>query len=83
MQTKSKTNLKKLKRMRDEEIDFSDIPAVDPKQFKKMVIRMPAPKPLVSIRLDPEVLDWFKKQGKGYQTRINSVLRGYVKAQSH
>jgi len=68
--------------MKDEEIDFSDIPPIDPKQFKRMVVRMPVPKPLVSIRLDADVLDWFKSHGKGYQTRINAVLRGYVKAQS-
>ena len=79
---KSGTNFRKLKKMRDEEIDFSDVPRISPKQFKKIVIRMPAPKSLVSIRLDPDVLDWFKKQGKGYQTRINAVLRGYVKAHS-
>lgn len=66
--------------MKDEEIDFSDIPPIDPSQFKKIIIRMPSPKPLVSIRLDADVLDWFRKQGKGYQTRINAVLRGYVKA---
>ena len=47
-----------------------------------MVVRMPTPKSLVSIRLDADVLEWFKKQGKGYQTRINAVLRGYVKANS-
>lgn len=41
----------------------------------------PEPKTPVSIRLDPEVLAFFKAQGKGYQTRINAVLRAYVKAQ--
>jgi uncharacterized protein (DUF4415 family) len=35
----------------------------------------------VSIRLDAEVLDYFKRGGKGYQSRINAVLRGYVRAQ--
>src|SRR5438552_18419181 len=82
MPMKSRTNFRKLRRMRDEEIDFSDIPPINPGQFKKMVVRMPTPKSLVSIRLDADVLEWFKKQGKGYQTRINAVLRGYVKANS-
>jgi uncharacterized protein (DUF4415 family) len=41
---------------------------------------MPEPKTPVSIRLDPEVLAFFKAQGKGYQTRINAVLRAYMKA---
>ncbi|MFN0115370.1 MAG: BrnA antitoxin family protein [Paracoccaceae bacterium] len=44
------------------------------------VVELPA-KSAVSIRLDPEVLDFFKAGGKGYQTRINAVLRSYVRAQ--
>lgn len=39
---------------------------------------MPSPKKLLSLRLDTEVIDWFKDQGPGYQTRINSVLRAFV-----
>jgi uncharacterized protein (DUF4415 family) len=35
----------------------------------------------VSIRLDPEVLDYFKEEGRGYQSRINAVLLGYVRSQ--
>jgi uncharacterized protein (DUF4415 family) len=35
---------------------------------------------MVSLRLDSDVLDWFKQQGKGYQTRINAVLRAYMEA---
>ena len=69
--------------MTDSEIDLSDIPKIDPAIFKKMVIRMPQPKEMVSIRLDPEVLGWFRKHGRRYQTRINSVLRSYVEAHSH
>jgi len=34
------------------------------------------------LRIDPDVLGWFKAQGKGYQTRMNAVLRAYVKAQT-
>ncbi len=41
----------------------------------------PVPKELVSIRLDKDVLDHFRAGGKGYQTRINAVLKAYVKAQ--
>jgi uncharacterized protein (DUF4415 family) len=37
-------------------------------------------KAAISLRLDAEVLDWFKAQGSGYQTRINAVLRAYVEA---
>lgn len=37
-------------------------------------------KAAISLRIDPEVLDWFKAQGPGYQTRINAVLRAYRQA---
>jgi uncharacterized protein (DUF4415 family) len=37
-------------------------------------------KSAISLRLDPEVLDWFKTQGPGYQTRMNAVLKAYVEA---
>jgi uncharacterized protein (DUF4415 family) len=39
---------------------------------------MPKPKIAVHMRIDGDVLDWFRKAGKGYQTRINAVLRSYV-----
>jgi len=39
---------------------------------------LPRPKPQVTLRLDEEVLAWFRKGGKGYQTRINAVLKAYV-----
>ncbi len=37
-------------------------------------------KSAISLRVDPEVLDWFKAQGPGYQTRMNAVLRAYKDA---
>ena len=37
-------------------------------------------KAAISLRLDPEVVDWFKAQGPGYQTRINAVLKAFVEA---
>jgi uncharacterized protein (DUF4415 family) len=39
----------------------------------------PTPKRAVSIRLDEDVLAWFRRSGPRYQTRINAVLRMYVK----
>ena len=41
---------------------------------------MPEPKKAVSLRIDPDILDFFKSQGKGYQTRMNAVLRAYMEA---
>lgn len=40
----------------------------------------PTRKAAISLRLDPDVLDWFKTQGPGYQTRMNIVLRAYMDA---
>jgi uncharacterized protein (DUF4415 family) len=40
----------------------------------------PEPKRAISLRLDPDVLDFFKSEGKGYQTRMNAVLRAYMNA---
>ena len=50
--------------------------------MRRAVIVLPKPKASVCIRLDQEVLDWFKAQGKGYQTRINALLRAYMEAQA-
>lgn len=45
-----------------------------------VMLGVPEPKQDVHIRLDPEVLRWFKADGPGYQTRINAVLRSFVQA---
>lgn len=42
---------------------------------------MPVGKKLVSVRFDTDVLEWFKNQGAGYQTRMNAVLRAFVEEQ--
>ena len=80
--SKSKTNLDKLAKMRDAKIDTSDIPELDKDFFKKAVLRLPKAKQMVSIRLDDEVLAWFKRQGKGYQTKINEILKMYMRAKA-
>lgn len=79
--------LKALDNLRDEDIDFSDIPRLSDDFFKNG-IRNPyyarALKAQLTIRLDADILDWFKrhaKDGKGYQTDINKALRAYVVAQ--
>jgi len=66
--------------MTDEDVDTSDIPPLDEGFFANAQIRIPKPKETVTIRLDSDVVDWFKEQGKGYQTRINAVLRTYMEA---
>ena len=44
---------------------------------------MPPGKEIVTLRLDRDLLDWFKRQGRGYQTRINAVLRAFYDAKGH
>ena len=64
-----------LKRLRDEEIDLRDIPPL--RNWSKAVIGKfyrPRKKSL-TIRIDADVLAWLRGQGKGYQTRINALLR--------
>lgn len=55
--------------------DFRDVP-LDWHLAAEAV--MPIPKRLLSLRLDAEVIDWFRQQGPGYQTRMNAVLRAFV-----
>lgn len=47
--------------------------------YKDAIAVRPDPKKLISLRLDSDVVDWFRRQGPGYQTRINAVLRAYMK----
>lgn len=79
---KKELSLKELADLPDEDIDFSDIPEADAAFWKNAQLRLPGaePKAPVSIRLDRDVLDFFKATGRGYQTRINAVLRSYVEA---
>lgn len=79
----SRTDWKKLTAKSDAEIDTSDVPELDTDFFRHAQVRMPKAKQMVSLRLDSDVLDWFKSQGKGYQTRVNAVLRAYVEAHKH
>ncbi len=76
----SETDWKRLQAMKDEEIDTSDIPELDDGFFENAELKLP-PKKSITMRLDADVLDWFKSQGQGYQTRINQLLRKYMEAQ--
>ncbi len=76
----SRTNWRKLTTVPDDHVDTSEIPELDEVFFREAKLRLPKGKQLVSIRVDTDILDWFKQQGKGYQTRINAILRAYVRA---
>lgn len=59
------------------EIDFSDIPELD-ESFWKNAVQNPFYKPtkqVTTVRIDADVMQWLKAQGKGYQTRMNKILR--------
>ncbi|MBV8041911.1 BrnA antitoxin family protein [Pluralibacter sp.] len=61
----------------DENIDYSDIPATDDAQWTDAV-RGKFYRPLktqASVRIDADVMEWLKRPGKGYQTRLNAILR--------
>lgn len=77
---RSRTNWVKIDALKDKEIDTSDIPEQGKAFFKRAVLRLPEPKTAVTIRLDRQVLEWFKSKGPGYQTRINALLRAYMEA---
>lgn len=66
--------------MTDDEIDYSEIPELDDEWFANAVWGVPV-KEVITIRFDSEVLEWFRKSGPGYQTRINAILKAYVDAQ--
>ena len=81
MQKQSRTDWARLEAMTDEEIDTSDIPELTDDFFKKAVV-WPGHKKQITLRVDPDILEFFKKHGKGYQSLINAVLRKYVDAHS-
>jgi uncharacterized protein (DUF4415 family) len=68
--------------MKDEDIDLSDIPEVTAEMFARGIVRRGL-KPVIrkkqlTLRVDGDVVEWYQKQGPGYQTRINSLLRAYM-----
>ena len=79
---KSRTNWKRVRGLKDEQIDLSDTPELTPEMFARSVVRrglkLVPRKAQLTIRVDSDVLEWYKKQGPGYQTRINALLRAYM-----
>jgi uncharacterized protein (DUF4415 family) len=80
----SQTDWHRLDAMKDAEIELSDVPELTPEMFARAVVRRglkPASrKRLITLRVDSDVLEWFKSQGRGYQTTINALLRAYREA---
>ena len=57
---RSKTNWNKVKVQSDSDIDTSEIPALDADFFKSAILRMPSKKASITVRLDSDVLEWFR-----------------------
>lgn len=82
---KSATDWERIDAMKEEEIDLSDSPELTPEMFAKAVVRhglKPRPKKVqFTLRVEEDVLTWFRSQGAGYQTQMNDLLRAYMEAQ--
>ena len=83
---RGKTDWERLRRMTDEDIakavaeDPDAAPLLDEEWFRRAKLVLPDPKLPVTIRLDRDVVAWFKQAGPRYQSRINAVLRAYMEA---
>lgn len=81
----SQTDLPRVRAMKGRQIKVSaEHPEADVRHIVRGIVRQglkPASsKTSISLRVDADVLDWFRAQGRGYQTRINAVLRAYKDA---
>lgn len=79
--TISRKRIQELENIPEDAIDTSDIPELDASFWEKAQLVKPITKKAISLRVDSDVLDWFKSQGKGYQSVMNAVLRSYVEHQ--
>jgi uncharacterized protein (DUF4415 family) len=80
MNKQSRTDWAKIKAMKDRDIDFSDAPELGDDFFTEATL-WPGKKKQITIRIDPDVVDFFKTKGRGYQSSINAALRRYMEAQ--
>ena len=70
--------------MSDSDIDLSDSPELTPAMFAHAIVRRgfePKPRKVsLTVRVDGDVVAWFRARGRGYQTQINALLRAYLEA---
>lgn len=78
---KDRTDWARVKAMTDDDIDYTDSPPLDEEFWATTELVMPERKVSIGVRFDRNIVDWFKKQGPGYQTRMNAVLQTYVQSQ--
>jgi uncharacterized protein (DUF4415 family) len=85
-EVKGKTDWAVLDAMTEAEIeqqaseDMAEL-GIDPDWMDHATVIVPHAKERITVRLDHDILDWLKAQGRGYQTRINAILRAYVETQ--
>jgi len=74
---KQSAELKALQALKDDQIDYSDTPSSTPAAWRDATVgKFYRPiKQQLTLRIDADVVEWFKRQGRGYQTRINELLR--------
>lgn len=82
---KSMTDWKRVRDLRSKDIDLSDSPEATPEEFARAVVKhggivVKSEKEQISIRLDKDMLEWFRARGKGYQREMNALLRAYMEA---
>jgi uncharacterized protein (DUF4415 family) len=82
LKKQSDTDWERLAVMKDNEIDLSENDELDDSFFANATIRLPEPKKSISLRIDKDILEWYRHLGPGYQTRMNAVLRMYMRAKS-
>ncbi len=80
LSAEQKARLDAVASMPDEQIDYSDAPSLPDAVWMKAATELPHTKQQITLRIDAEVLEFFKHTGKRYQSRINAVLRSYVEA---
>ena len=80
MNKRSETDWARIDVMTDEMIDTSDIPPLSDEFFAKATWRMPRPPVSITVRVEPEVLEWFKAQGEDYSRLMAAALRIYAEA---
>ncbi len=78
LRQKSASTLAKLK---DKDIDFSDIPELPEDFWKFARVLKPVSKKMITLRVDDDMLSWFRKKGHGYQAHMNAILRAYFETQ--
>lgn len=80
MKGKTASDWERIDAMTEGDIDTTDIPPLGDNFFRNAKLQLPEGKTSVTIRLDSEVVKWLKSSGRGYQTKINSILRTYMNA---